>query len=83
MAEFLIAAAAFILATVALGLVRILRGPGRADRMMAAQLFGSGGMAVLLLLAQATDAPAAIDVALVLALLAAFATVALVQERRG
>lgn len=83
MAEFLIAAAAFILATVALGLVRILRGPAVADRMMAAQLFGSGGMAVLLLLAQATGAPAAIDVALVLALLAAFATVALVQERRG
>jgi multicomponent Na+:H+ antiporter subunit F len=83
MAEFLIAAAAFILATVALGLVRILRGPAVADRMMAAQLLGSGGMAVLLLLAQATDAPAAIDVALVLALLAAFATVALVQERRG
>jgi multicomponent Na+:H+ antiporter subunit F len=83
MAEFLIAAAAFILATVALGLVRILRGPAIADRMMAAQLLGSGGMAVLLLLAQATDAPAAIDVALVLALLAAFATVALVQERRG
>lgn len=83
MAEFMIAAAAFILATVALGLVRILRGPAVADRMMAAQLFGSGGMAVLLLLAQATDAPAAIDVALVLALLAAFATVALVQERRG
>ncbi len=83
MAEFLIAAAAFVLATVALGLVRILRGPARADRMMAAQLLGSGGMAVLLLLAQATDAPAAVDVALVLALLAAFATVALVQEPRA
>ena len=37
------------LAMVALGLVRILRGPDDADRMMAAQLLGSGGIAVLLL----------------------------------
>ena len=41
MAEFLIAAAGFVLAMVALGLVRILRGPADADRMMAAQLLGT------------------------------------------
>ncbi len=78
MAEFLLAAAAFVLATVALGLVRILRGPGEADRIMAAQLLGTGGIAALLLLAQAMRMPAAVDVALVLALLAAFVTVAFV-----
>ena len=44
---------AFVLAMVALGLVRILRGPGDADRIMAAQLLGTGGIAVLLLLSQA------------------------------
>jgi len=44
MADFLLAAAAFVLAMVALGLFRILRGPGDADRMMAAQLLGTGGM---------------------------------------
>ena len=32
-------------------LLRVLRGPTEADRMMAAQLFGSGGVAILLLLA--------------------------------
>ena len=42
MADFLFAAAAFVLLVVAIGLVRILRGPGDAERMMAAQLLGSG-----------------------------------------
>ena len=79
MADFMIAAAAFVLAMVALGLVRILRGPGRADRIMAAQLFGTGGIAVLLLLAPAIRMPGMIDVALVLALLAAFVSAAFVK----
>ena len=79
MTEFLFAAATFILAMVALGLVRILRGPSVADRIMAAQLLGSGGIAALLLIAAATGMPAASDVALSLALLAAFASVALVN----
>ena len=46
---------------------------------MAAQLLGTGGIAALLLLAAATGMPAAIDVALSLALLAAFASVAFVN----
>jgi multicomponent Na+:H+ antiporter subunit F len=79
MAEFLVAAAGFVLAMVGVGLVRILRGPAEADRVMAAQLLGTGGIAVLLLLAAATDTPAVVDVALVLALLAAFASVAFVK----
>jgi multicomponent Na+:H+ antiporter subunit F len=79
MPDFLLTAAAFVLVLVALGLVRILRGPGDADRMMAAQLLGSGGIAALLLLGVATEAKGVIDVALTLALLAAFASVAFVQ----
>ncbi|MGC2198628.1 MAG: monovalent cation/H+ antiporter complex subunit F [Stellaceae bacterium] len=79
MADFLLAAAGFILATVALGLVRILWGPGDADRIMAAQLLGTGGIAALLLLAEAMSMPAAADVALILALLAAFVSVAFVK----
>ena len=78
MIEFLLGAAAFVTAMVALGLVRVLRGPADADRMMAAQLLGSGGVAALLLIAGATEAPATTDVALVLALLAAFASVVFV-----
>jgi multicomponent Na+:H+ antiporter subunit F len=80
MADFLLGAAGFVLAMVALALVRILRGPADADRIMAAQLLGTGGIAALLLLAQATSVPAATDVGLILALLAAFVSVAFVKE---
>jgi len=80
--EFLLCAAGFVLAMVALGLVRILRGPHNADRMMAAQLLGTGGIAVLLL-AAGSGLPAAVDVALTLALLAAFASVAFVKSGKS
>jgi len=79
MAEFLLAASGFVLLMVALGLARILRGPGDADRMMAAQLLGTGGIATLLLLGAATGEDAVVDVALTLALLAAFASIAFVK----
>ena len=79
MTDFLLSAAGFVLAMVALGLVRILHGPAAADRMMAAQLVGTGGVAALLLLAVATTTPPIVDVALMLALLAAFASVAFVR----
>jgi multicomponent Na+:H+ antiporter subunit F len=79
MAEFLSGAAVFVLAMVALGLVRILRGPTDTDRMMAAQLLGTGAIASVLLLGAAAGEAAAVDVALTLALLAAFATFAFVK----
>lgn len=78
MTDFLLGAAAFVLGTVALGLIRILRGPGEADRMLAAQLLGTGGVAALLLFGVASRVAAIADIALVLALLAAFASVAFV-----
>ena len=81
MADFLLIAAAFVLTMVALGLIRILRGPDDADRMMAAQLLGTGGIATLLLLGTATGEAATIDVALTLALLAAFASFAFVKAQ--
>lgn len=71
-------AAAFVLAMVALGLARTFYGPERPDRMMGAQLFGSGGIAALLLWGTATGTPGVADLALVLALLAAFASLAFV-----
>jgi multicomponent Na+:H+ antiporter subunit F len=76
MTEFLLGAALFVLAMVALGFVRILRGPGDADRMMAAQLIGTGGIGALLLVGAATGVGPVVDVALTLALLAAFASIA-------
>jgi multicomponent Na+:H+ antiporter subunit F len=79
MSEFLLSAAAFILLMVALGLVRVLRGPTDADRMMGAQLLGTGSIAAVLLLGAATGEGAVVDVALTLALLAAFAAFAFVK----
>jgi len=78
--EFLLATAGVILFTVAVGLVRILGGPGDADRMMAAQLIGTGGIGSLLLIAAATGEHGIEDVALGLALLAAFASAAFVNS---
>lgn len=75
MAPFMFWAAVAVAAIVAVGMARVLRGPTRADRMMAAQLLGTGGIAVLLLIGVAAAAPAVMDVALALALLSAFAGV--------
>ncbi len=80
MTEFLTVVLGFILAILAVGLVRILRGPGDADRMMAAQLIGTSGIAALLLLGTVSGVPAAVDVALTLALLAAFTSIAFVKK---
>lgn len=73
-------AALFVLAMVALGLYRVLRGPSAADRMMAAQLIGSGGVSVLLLLSFAMELPPVIDAALMLAILAVFASAGFVNS---
>ncbi|HMO05864.1 MAG TPA: monovalent cation/H+ antiporter complex subunit F [Kiritimatiellia bacterium] len=80
MDEVLRSAAGLVVIAVALGLIRIFRGSRDADRMMAVQLIGTGGIAVMLLLAVSGAGPAAIDVALTLALLAAFASVAFVKS---
>lgn len=75
--------ALFLLLNVIAGLVRIARGPTPEDRMMAAQLFGTTGVAILLLLAQGLGQPALRDVALVLALLAGVAVAAFVRREGG
>jgi len=80
MSAFLFAAAAFVLVTIAAGLIPVLRGPGDADRMMAAQLVGTGGIAGLLLAGAAIGTPAAVDVALTLAVLATFSGIAFVKH---
>lgn len=77
---FLVSAAGFVMITVVVGLARILYGPADADRIMAAQLLGTGGIATLLLVGVARGLPAAVDVALTLAMLAAFASIAFVKN---
>jgi multicomponent Na+:H+ antiporter subunit F len=73
----------FLLLTLVAGLWRIRRGPTAADRMLAAQLFGTTATAILLLLAEVSAAPALLDVALVLALLAAITVTAFTRQVRG
>jgi multicomponent Na+:H+ antiporter subunit F len=77
---FLFALVVFLLLNLVGGLVRILRGPARGDRMLAAQLFGTTGVAVLVVLAEAMGEPALRDVALVFALLAVVNTVVFVRR---
>jgi multicomponent Na+:H+ antiporter subunit F len=79
MNELLLGAAGLIVLTVAVGLARILRGPTDVERLMAVQLLGTGGIAALLLIAYATNVPGVEDIALGLALLAPFATIAFIN----
>jgi multicomponent Na+:H+ antiporter subunit F len=74
-----VAVAIFLLLNVLGGLIRILIGPARGDRMLAAQLFGTTGVAIILLLAEALEQPALRDIALVVVLLAVINTVVFVR----
>ncbi|MGV1099306.1 monovalent cation/H+ antiporter complex subunit F [Thiovibrio sp. JS02] len=82
MTECILAAVLVLLATFVLGLLRVLRGPSRADCMLGAQLLGSAGVAVLLLLARALGRESLLDVALLLAFLAAITSSAFVALGR-
>jgi multicomponent Na+:H+ antiporter subunit F len=75
-----LALALFLLLNLGAGMWRVLRGPTAADRMLAAQLFGTIAVAILLLLAQVTGNGALRDVALVFALLAAVTAVTFVRR---
>lgn len=76
MADMLFLAATLLLVLTAAGLFVLWRRGGDADRLLAIQLLGSGCIAVLLLVAVATQEASGLDVALLLALLAALAACA-------
>ncbi|WP_279482458.1 monovalent cation/H+ antiporter complex subunit F [Aureimonas sp. SK2] len=80
MSLFLDLAAVVLAATIGFSLVRTFRGPTQADRMMGIQLVGTGGIAAAILFAARAREPAMVDVALILALFAAFAAVAFVKS---
>ena len=71
-----------LMLTMLLGLLRVLRGPGAGNRMLAAQLIGTTGVGILLLLSRLLGQPALLDVALILALLAAVAAAAFTGRQR-
>jgi multicomponent Na+:H+ antiporter subunit F len=70
----------FLLLTVLAGLVRVARGPTLADRMLVTQLFGTTGVAVLLLLAADAGRGGLRDVAMIVAVLATITVVAFVRH---
>lgn len=61
------------------GLVRVLYGPDNSNRMLAAQLFGTIGITILLLLAVIQQNQALVNVALVLTLLASITIIAFLK----
>lgn len=77
---FLIVVALLLLLSLVLGLLRALRGPTLEDRILSVQLLGTGGVALLMVLATILRQPALLDVGLVLALLAAVAAIALTRK---
>ncbi|MBP0466057.1 hypothetical protein J5Y09_19180 [Roseomonas sp. PWR1] len=83
MSSLLGVAAFAVLLTLVLGLLRVLRGPAAADRIAAAQLLGTAGIAALLLWGAAADSATHADLALTLAVLAPFATIAMVRKDPG
>jgi multicomponent Na+:H+ antiporter subunit F len=68
-----------LLLSIAIGLVRVTRGPTATDAMLAALLIGTTGTAIAVLLSFLLEMPAALDVALVLALLSVVMGVAFVR----
>jgi multicomponent Na+:H+ antiporter subunit F len=82
MSSGLLGAALGVLLTLLAALPRILRAPDPAERLIAAQLFGTAGVAFLLLVAFASGDKTLLDVALVLGLLAAVAVTAMTRRTR-
>ena len=70
--------AAALLLTILLGLFRVFRQTGRAETLLAALLFGTTGVALVLVLGKGLGMARAADIALVIALLAAVLGVAFV-----
>ena len=69
-----------LLLNIVVGMVRILRGPTAADRMLASEMFATSAVVIVLLMAVFSGDLALIDVALVFALLAALAAVTFVSR---
>lgn len=71
-----------LLANMAAAMIRIIRGPTSADRLMTAQLFGTTGVGILIILAEWQTLPALRDTALVFAVLAVLLVFVLTHRER-
>lgn len=79
MDRFFIAVCLFLLLNICLGLVRVWRGPTVADRLLTTQLFGTTGMAILIVLAGHLGEPTLLNVAITFNVLAILLVICFVQ----
>ena len=80
MTAFQISLIVFLMLMLMAGLIRVIRGPTAADRMLAVMLLGTTGVAIATLLAPVMGSAALIDVALVFAVLSSVAMVAFARD---
>jgi len=80
MAEVMAMAGLLLGLNLLLSLLVMLRQPSASDRMLSAQLLGTNGVGLMLLLSLLQHQPGLIDVALVLALLAAVVVIAFTRR---
>jgi multicomponent Na+:H+ antiporter subunit F len=80
MTTFYLIVATALLISLCGGMYQVLRGPTPGDRMLVMQLFGTTAVAMLILIGEAINDSALVDIALVLALLAAITIVAFVRR---
>jgi len=80
MTDLLTFALAGLSVAFAAALLVTLGSKGSSDRMLSVQLLGTNGVGMLLLLSWVLEIPALIDVALVIALLAAVAVIAFTRR---
>lgn len=83
MTNFLVAIAVLILVAALVSIIRVVRGPTLADKLIVLQLVGTAGVAILLVLGKALDDRSLIDTGLVIALLASVTATAFAGRRRA
>ena len=76
---FFIIVSVFLLLNIALGLFRVWRGPTIADRLLTTQLFGTTGMAILIVLAGYLQELTLLNVAITFNVLAILLVIGLVK----
>jgi multicomponent Na+:H+ antiporter subunit F len=82
MTELLAIAGLLLGLNLVLSLLAMLRQPTASDRMLSAQLLGTNGVGLMLLLSLTQQQEALIDTALVLALLAAVVVIAFTRREQ-
>lgn len=76
---FFIVVIIFLLINIVLGLFRVLKGPTIADRLLTTQLFGTTGMAMLIVLAGYLQELSLLNVAITFNVLAILLVIGFVQ----